>query len=210
MRTCSASHPRCRERQAGEGWTPDRLLEIVAGEKSGTEYWRLVEKPTQRPRQYLSLKATVGESPGPEHLKLTRSTKLETSSNRRCQPGVCLGNTKTPSWITVELRFRYLWIDSLCIIQDDVEDWKEQSSVMGSVYKNAVCNIAATWTADVSEGCFAARNPDLKTPPRHISSSIAARWRRGSMPSAGGNCFPSRELMANRSGPEVGLSKNGS
>jgi hypothetical protein len=32
------------------------------------------------------------------------------------------------------LGISYLWIDSLCIIQDDDEDWQRESSSMGLVY----------------------------------------------------------------------------
>lgn len=36
--------------------------------------------------------------------------------------------------ITRRLGLRYLWIDSLCIIQDSTEDWARESSMMGLVY----------------------------------------------------------------------------
>jgi hypothetical protein len=38
---------------------------------------------------------------------------------------------------------KYLWIDALCIIQDSVDDWREQSNVMGEIYAGSHCNIAA-------------------------------------------------------------------
>jgi hypothetical protein len=41
------------------------------------------------------------------------------------------------------LRLRYLWIDSLCIIQDDDADWKNEAAMMGLVYEQAFCTIAA-------------------------------------------------------------------
>lgn len=37
-----------------------------------------------------------------------------------------------------------LWIDSLCIIQDDENDWMEQSQKMAEIYYNAYLNIVAT------------------------------------------------------------------
>lgn len=40
-------------------------------------------------------------------------------------------------------RIGYLWIDSLCIIQDSEEDWHFESTSMASIYSNAWCNIAA-------------------------------------------------------------------
>jgi hypothetical protein len=41
---------------------------------------------------------------------------------------------------------QYLWIDTLCIIQDDLEDWERESRFMGDIYHNAVCTIAAHTT----------------------------------------------------------------
>jgi hypothetical protein len=46
------------------------------------------------------------------------------------------------------LNNRFLWIDSLCIIQDSKEDWLKESVVMGDIYKHALCNIAATAAPD--------------------------------------------------------------
>jgi hypothetical protein len=51
------------------------------------------------------------------------------------------------------LGFRYLWIDSLCIIQDDSDDWEAEAARMASVYSNATLTFAATEAADPSEGC---------------------------------------------------------
>lgn len=56
---------------------------------------------------------------------------------------------------------RYLWIDSLCIIQDSTEDWQNESSLMRHVYKNAWLNISATAAADSSSGLFFDRKPSL-------------------------------------------------
>jgi hypothetical protein len=61
--------------------------------------------------------------------------------------------------ITKRFGVRYLWIDSLCIIQDSVEDWRQESALMGEVYKNSFLNVAAAGAADGTEGCFFRRNP---------------------------------------------------
>ena len=60
-------------------------------------------------------------------------------------------------WFNIE----YLWIDSLCIIQDSAEDWRKEAVTMQSVYKNAALTIAATGAVDGSIGCFQARDPTL-------------------------------------------------
>ncbi|KAK2030529.1 HET-domain-containing protein [Colletotrichum zoysiae] len=48
----------------------------------------------------------------------------------------------------------YLWIDSLCIIQDDLRDWEIESAKMASVYKHSYLTIAATRASDGRDGCL--------------------------------------------------------
>ena len=61
--------------------------------------------------------------------------------------------------ITRSLGVRYLWIDSLCIIQDSKVDWQTEAARMGDIYKFSVCTIAASWASSNSEGCFFDRGP---------------------------------------------------
>lgn len=44
--------------------------------------------------------------------------------------------------LTRDLGFSYLWVDSLCIVQDDNEDWERESRTMASVYSNAEVTLA--------------------------------------------------------------------
>ncbi|KFA49859.1 hypothetical protein S40293_01328 [Stachybotrys chartarum IBT 40293] len=55
-------------------------------------------------------------------------------------------------WLANQLGIHYLWIDSLCILQDDVEDWARKSAHMGEIYQNATITIAATQANDSSKG----------------------------------------------------------
>lgn len=52
------------------------------------------------------------------------------------------------------LGLKYLWIDSLCIIQDDVDDWRREGSKMAQIYSGAYITLAATASRDASNGCF--------------------------------------------------------
>ena len=56
------------------------------------------------------------------------------------------------------LGLRYLWVDSLCILQDSPADWKEQSSRMPDIYKNAFVTIAAAATKDCLGGILGVRD----------------------------------------------------
>jgi len=55
--------------------------------------------------------------------------------------------------------FEYIWIDSLCIIQQDEEDWSKEAGAMNKVYAGSSLNLAATWGADGQSGLFSCRNP---------------------------------------------------
>ncbi|KAH9211843.1 heterokaryon incompatibility protein-domain-containing protein, partial [Leptodontidium sp. 2 PMI_412] len=62
------------------------------------------------------------------------------------------------------LGLRYLWIDSLCIIQDSAQDWQYESSRMHSVYSNAILNVCGT--AANPQGLFVERkNEHVHTGP---------------------------------------------
>ena len=54
--------------------------------------------------------------------------------------------------VTRYLRLQYLWIDSLCIIQDDREDWKTESASMANIYANSFLTIAATSAMGAASG----------------------------------------------------------
>lgn len=59
--------------------------------------------------------------------------------------------------ITRNLSIRYLWIDSLCIIQDSSEDWLIEAANMPNIYRNAYVTIAAAATETNSGGIFVDR-----------------------------------------------------
>ncbi|KAH6708918.1 heterokaryon incompatibility protein-domain-containing protein [Leptodontidium sp. MPI-SDFR-AT-0119] len=58
------------------------------------------------------------------------------------------------------LGLQYLWIDSLCIIQDDNADWRAEAAKMGSYYGNAYVTIAASWSPGPNGGCFSYAEPE--------------------------------------------------
>jgi len=60
--------------------------------------------------------------------------------------------------VTRGLGLRYLWIDSLCILQDSVVEMQQEIRKMASVYGNATVTISAT-SADNSTSGFLAREP---------------------------------------------------
>jgi hypothetical protein len=64
------------------------------------------------------------------------------------------------SQLHAKLGFQYLWIDSLCIVQDSPSDWDYASSQMATIYRNSFLTIAATRSTNGSGGFFFERNKD--------------------------------------------------
>lgn len=60
--------------------------------------------------------------------------------------------------IARKLGIDYLWIDALCIIQDDVKDWEIESSKMAAIYENARLTIAASSSTNPTEHCLTERD----------------------------------------------------
>jgi hypothetical protein len=55
------------------------------------------------------------------------------------------------------LGFLYIWIDTLCIVQDDDEDWKREASSMAAVYGGSALNLAASGANDGTFGLISER-----------------------------------------------------
>lgn len=70
--------------------------------------------------------------------------------------------------ITRELGIRYLWIDSLCILQDSKPDWEQESKKMGSIYKNSYLTIYALVAPDSKVGILNLDSGPLPDPPPAI------------------------------------------
>jgi hypothetical protein len=60
--------------------------------------------------------------------------------------------------VTRELGLKYLWIDSLCIIQRDKDDWDAESSRMAETYENGFLNLATSYSSDSNGGFMLERN----------------------------------------------------
>lgn len=75
--------------------------------------------------------------------------------------------------ITRKLGIRYLWIDSLCIIQDSAEDWLKEAANMAGIYQHAHLTIAAAATSDSTGGIFLDRPWVSKSNPCELPIPLA-------------------------------------
>jgi hypothetical protein len=83
-------------------------------------------------------------------------TKTTTSVFQSFRTGLdphCLPQTfQDAIYVTRKLQLQYLWIDALCIIQDDFDDWNIEAANMGTYYRHAFVNLSALSSADVHVG----------------------------------------------------------
>jgi Heterokaryon incompatibility protein (HET) len=72
-----------------------------------------------------------------------------------------------------KLGTRYIWIDSLCIIQDQEQDWIKEASTMERVYSNSLCNFEAAHAADGDGRLFFSRSEEKIKP-----LPVTVQWHR--------------------------------
>lgn len=95
----------------------------------------------------------------------TKSSFLTTRKNvsQRTQVGLCPQNLprtfREAMDVTLGLGYSYLWIDSLCIVQDDQDDWKKEARRMAVVFDKAAVTIAAMDGVDCDSGLIV-KKPD--------------------------------------------------
>jgi hypothetical protein len=66
--------------------------------------------------------------------------------------------------VTFNLGISYIWIDSLCIIQDSDTDWNHEAALMASIYRDAFCTIAAVDAVNGEGGLFRPQQSTSSSP----------------------------------------------
>lgn len=126
---------------------PKRLLQI---EKYSHKF-RLITPNLDPPRVYAALSYCWGAS---KPLNTTRSTL---HLRERGIDWIDLPHTyQDAATVCIRLGIDYLWIDALCIVQDDKEDWADQCPQMAQIYRSAYITIAAASSVGCQESFLAA------------------------------------------------------
>lgn len=139
-------------------WIPTRLVDV--GSSDDLQFPRLyITAQKDRGMDYMTLSHCWGKI---HAFRLTRSNYDQMQRE-------LAGSEIPPTFLHAiqvcrSLGCRYLWIDSLCIIQDDREDWEREAILMSAVYQNSACTIAALFSENVQSGCFSVRSLAAATP----------------------------------------------
>jgi hypothetical protein len=98
--------------------------------------------------------------------KSITTTRKNLSTHKQEIPWSSLPKTfQETIMFTSKLSIDFLRIDSLCIIQDDGDDWEKESAKMASIYTNNVVTIAAMKSPDHVGGLFANALTDYTAHP---------------------------------------------
>ena len=153
LKQCVKNHKRCASSE--EVPLPRRVLDL--GMPGSEDKLKLYE-PENETGRYIALSHCWGNSQYP-----AKTTSLTLNRNKRNIPWNSFPKTfqdaiKFARW----LKIRFLWIDSLCIIQDSKEDWEEEAPKMIDIYQRSFLTIAATGSPSDDEGCFSTTSPESR------------------------------------------------
>ncbi|KAK4160795.1 heterokaryon incompatibility protein-domain-containing protein [Cladorrhinum sp. PSN259] len=150
---CRASHAACRPvvSPGDEGYRqpalPKRLIRVGAEGETP----RLIESSGEE-TEYMALSYCWGRS------QTLLTTKSSLAARMREIAWHEIPTTlREAIEFTRELGAMYIWIDALCIIQDDYDDWVIEAAKMKDVYGNALLTLSATSAPDTQSGCFLPR-----------------------------------------------------
>src|SRR5579871_1088250 len=156
LHRCLTEHITCMISDEPFPTLPSRVLDVDAPHSPSK--LSLVES-NGRHGFYVTLSHVWGQQ------NITRTTTAKLSERKQSILLDSLSQTfQNAITIIRKLDIRYIWIDSLCIVQDDPEDWSIEASKMGSYYSNSLFNIAAVSSHDSKVGCFMPYEPDQITP----------------------------------------------
>jgi hypothetical protein len=145
LKRCDTDHPRCQGASNSDPTLPERVIHV----KSDPDGLRLV-KGLGRRAQYVTLTHCWGKM----------VTPLQTTTQNLPYMEAQISFDKLPKSfqdavvVCRELGISYLWIDTLCILQDSQEDWERQSGLMGAIYYDSTLTLAASGAFDSSDGLF--------------------------------------------------------
>ncbi|KAK5657375.1 hypothetical protein OQA88_2945 [Cercophora sp. LCS_1] len=164
---CLALHDTCNANVV-DYTLPRRLLDI-----SDEENVRLVPTEGQnlaRATPYVALSYCWGKDGGN---LCTHTTNLD--EHMTGIPTVSLPQTVKGAILACRhLGQRYLWVDALCIVQDDLEDKTTQIPQMADIYSGALLVLSAAGSSGVLEGCTLGPPEMQPVPPKVFTLAYPA------------------------------------
>jgi hypothetical protein len=170
---CSRNHPNC-VRKAETIWVPTRLLDLQFGDLNSVRLVITAIEHTTGP--YITLSHCWG-LPTPDNSFLTtQGEKVLEYTIKGIKIADLSVNFQQAIGIARFMGIRYMWIDSLCIIQGPQSDFLTEGQLMHKVYRYSYCNLAAADAVDSRGGFFRSRNPADILPGRYQGDGSSAMF----------------------------------
>lgn len=154
LRHCDERHALCAASKPASTWYPTRLIDVGLDADAENRPRLVITSKASMDGPYVSLSHCWGRV-NPLTLTTGNFDQFLHGIDLTLLPATFLDAFK----LTRAIGIRYIWIDSLCIIQNSLNDWVHEAGAMLRVYENAYCNIAATHSHNSSQGLFRSRNP---------------------------------------------------
>ncbi|KAK4225316.1 HET domain-containing protein [Podospora fimiseda] len=135
LQTCLAQHTECQSQSSSAISIPTRLIDI------SSTIPRLITNPPSN-AEYIALSYCWG-SPHQKIPQLTTTTSTLSQRKSGIPLDIMPQTFQDLVHLTRHLGYKYIWIDALCIIQDDPLDWETEAAKMFSVYRDAVLTVVA-------------------------------------------------------------------
>lgn len=149
LRDCEQNHADCNA--STNSPLPTRVIQVGSG--TGSQEPCLRSSKGQYGR-YVALTHTWGETE-----TLTTTSKTITERMQAIALSEMPKSFRDAVIVTRRLGVQYLWIDSLCILQDSATDWENEAAKMSEVYSNSVLTISAASANNSHVGFLTARDP---------------------------------------------------
>ncbi len=154
LHDCANYHEHCCNQPQLESILPYRVLDLGFREVPQNIFLSVGEN---RVGSYAALSYCWGK-PGSQRNYVTKKENLKL--RQKAVDESTFPKTFTDAVVVCRhLGIRFLWIDSLCIVQDCESDWQTESGRMGDIYSNASLAIAAAVGEDSHAGLFVERDP---------------------------------------------------
>ncbi|KAF2497985.1 HET-domain-containing protein [Lophium mytilinum] len=145
MANCKQHHKACRIPDLT--FKPTRLIDVGRAEEGRGPH-------LMRPKdavQYAALSYCWGPKSDVQSVLKTKKTNIDhymTNIPLQLLPQTIQDAIKLCQGINI----RYLWVDSLCILQDDKDDWSRESGLMRHIYYNSYLTITAAYPDSCKKG----------------------------------------------------------
>ncbi|KAI4643078.1 hypothetical protein J4E93_007147 [Alternaria ventricosa] len=159
MDTCMRDHQDCskswHDQRSKPSFLPTRLLDVDTGDD---DIIRLVDTKTTKVKGPY---CTLSHAWGPREKPFLTTTVWNMA--KHLITGISLDelprNFQHAIHVTRFLKVRYIWIDSLAIVQEPFGDFVKEADLMHRVYRYSHCNIVAADSKDAHGGLFKTRKP---------------------------------------------------